>query len=138
MRQTQFRRIRMKRVKYIYHSGRQILFLDFSSCNVRDYPSIIDEAGRVIREEPPASVLTLTDVTGAQYNLEITQALKEFVKSNKPYVKAGAVVGLDPLKKIIYNGVMHFSGRNLVAFDDIEKAKDWLAGQWKAPSNKTA
>jgi hypothetical protein len=128
----------MKRVKYIYHNGRQLLFLDFSACNVQDFTPIIEEAEKLIRSEPPASVLTLTDVTAAKYNLEITQKLKEFVKSNKPYVKAGAVVGLDPLKKIIYNGVMHFSGRNLVAFDDIEKAKDWLADQWKAPSNRTA
>ena len=128
----------MERVKYIYHNGRQILFLDFAGCNVQDFPILIEKAENLIRAEPPTSVLTLTDVTGAKYNLEITQALKEFVKSNKPYVKAGAVVGLDALKKIIYNGVMHFSGRNLAAFNDIEKAKDWLADQWKAPSDRTA
>ena len=126
----------MKRVKYIYHNDRQILFLDFSGCGVQDFPAIIDEAEKLIRSEPPASVLTLTDVTGAKYNLEVTQALKEFAKGNSPYVKAGAIVGLDALKQIICNSVMHFSGRNLVAFDDIEKAKDWLAGQWKSPSNR--
>ena len=116
----------MKRVKYIYHNVRQILFLDFSGCKVEDFQTIIKEAEKLIRAEPPYSVLTLTDVTGAKYNLEVTQALKEFVKGNKPFVKAGAVVGLDALKKIIYNSVMHFSGRNLLAFDNIEKAKDWL------------
>jgi hypothetical protein len=116
----------MKRVKYIYHNVRQILFLDFSGCKVEDFQTIIKEAEKLIRAEPPNSVLTLTDVTGAKYNLEVTQALTEFVKGNKPFVKAGAVVGLDALKKIIYNSVMHFSGRNLLAFDDIEKAKDWL------------
>jgi hypothetical protein len=128
----------MKRVKHIFHNGRQILFLDFSYCNVKDFPIIIAEAGKLIREEPPNSVLTLTDVTGAKYNLEVIEALKEFVKGNKPFVKAGAVIGLDALKKIIYNSVMHLSRRNLLAFDDIEKARDWLAEQWKAPSNRTA
>ena len=126
----------MKRVKYIYYNGRQILFLDFSGCNVEDFPAIIKEAEKLIRDEPPNSVLTLTDVTGAKYNLEVTQALKEFAKGNKPFVKAGAVVGLDALKKIIYNSVMHFSGRNLLAFDDIEKAKDWLVAQWKRRSDE--
>jgi hypothetical protein len=128
----------MKKVKHIVHNERQILFLDFSYCNVKDFPIIIEEAEKLIREEPQNSVLTLTDVTGARYNLEVIEALKEFVKCNKPFVKAGAVIGLDGLKRIIHNSIMYFSGRNLTAFDDIEKAKDWLAEQWKAPSNRTA
>lgn len=119
----------MERVKYIFHNGRQILFLDFSGCNVADFPIIIKEAEKMIRVQSPNSVLTLTDVTGSKYNLEVTEALIEFTKGNKPFVKAGAVFGLDALKKIVYNSVMHFSGRNLLAFEDIEKAKDWLVDQ---------
>jgi len=125
----------MKRVKYLYHNGRPILFLDFSGCNVEDFHISIKEAEKLIRAEPPNSILTLTDVTGAKYNLEVTKALKEFAIGNKPFVKAGAVVGLDALKKIIYNSIMHVSGRNLLAFDNIEKAKDWLVEQWKRSSN---
>jgi len=94
----------------------------------------MEEAGKLIRVEPQNSVLTLTDVTGARYNLETTQALKEFTRDNKPYVKAGAVVGLDALKKIVYTGIAHFSGRNLAAFDDLEIAKEWLVGQSRATS----
>ena len=119
----------MERVKCIYHNGRQILFLDFSGCKVEDFHISIKEAEKLIRAEPPNSVLTLTDVTGAKYNLEVTKAIKEFAVGNKPFVKAGAVVGLDALKKIIYNSIMHVSGRNLLAFDDIEKAKDWLVAE---------
>ena len=127
----------MKRVKYIFYKGRQILFLDFSGCSVEDFPIIIKEAEKLIRKEPENSVLTLTDVTGAKYNIGVTEKLKEFTKGNKPFVKAGAVVGLDALKKIIYNSVMHFSGRNLLAFNDIEKAKDWLIEEWARHSNRT-
>ena len=97
----------------------------------------IEEATKLIREQPPNSVLTLTDVTGAKYNLEVTQAFKEFAKGNKTFVKAGAVVGLDALKKIIYNSVMHFSGRNLFAFNDIEKAKDWLVEEAQRHAHRT-
>ena len=119
----------MKRVQYIHHNGRQILFLDFSGFKVEDFHINIKEAEKLIRAEPQNSVLTLTDVTGAKYNLEVTKAIKEFAVGNKPFVKAGAVVGLDALKKIIYNSIMHVSGRNLLAFDDIEKAKDWLVAE---------
>jgi hypothetical protein len=128
----------MKRVKYIYHNGRQILFLDFSGCNAADFLVIIKEAEQVIRAEPPDSVLTLTNVTGAKYNLEVTKALKEFTIGNKPFVIAAAVVGLDVLKKVIYNSVMHVSGRNLLAFDDIEKAKDWLVEESKRHARITS
>jgi hypothetical protein len=125
----------VKRVKYIYHNGRQILFLDFSGCTVEDFHVSIQEAEKLIRAEPPNSVLTLTDVTSAKYNLEVTKALKEFAIGNKPFVKAGAVVGLDALKKIIYNSIMHVSGRNLLAFDTIAQAKDWLVEEWKRRLN---
>jgi hypothetical protein len=127
----------MSKIKPIYHKGKQILFLDFSGCNVEDFPTIIKEAEKLIRVELPNSVLTLTDVTDAKYNLEVTEALIEFTKGNKPFVKAGAVVGLDSLKKVIYNSVMYFSGRNLTAFDDIEKAKDWLVEESERYANKT-
>ncbi len=127
----------MKRVKCIYHNGRQIISLDFSGCNVEDFPTIIKEAEKLIRVEPPNSVLTLTDVTDAKYNLEVIEALIEFTKGNKPFVKAGVVVGLDSLKKAIYNSVMHFSGRNLLAFDDIEKAKDWLVEEAQRHAHRT-
>lgn len=125
----------MSKVKPIYHRGRQILFLDFSGCRINEFFKTIEEAKKLIREQPQNSVLTLTDVTAARYNSEVVQALKEFTKGNKPFVRAGAVIGIDGLKRIIYNSVMYFSGRNLTAFDDTEKAKDWLVEQWKASSN---
>ena len=125
----------MSKVNPIYHHNRQILFLDFSGCSLNEFFKTMEEAKKLIREQPLNSVLTLTDVTAARYNSEGIQALKEFTKGNKPFVRAGAVVGLDVLKRIIYNSVMYFSERNITAFDDIEKAKDWLVEQWKASSN---
>ena len=89
----------------------------------------VDSAKRLIRSESESSLLILTDVTGARYNLETVEKLKEFANGNKPYVKASAVIGLDGMKKIIYNAVKKFSGRNIPAFDDTEKAKEWLIEQ---------
>ena len=122
----------MSRVSYIYHQGRQILFLDFANCSVDEALGIINEAGPLISEQKEKSVLTLTDVTGARYNHDVTHAMKEFAKGNTPFVKASAVVGLDGMKKIIYNVIIKVSGRNISVFDDIEHAKDWLVEQWKS------
>lgn len=116
----------MERVKFIQHKWRQLLLLDFSCCSVHEAIITMDKAKKIIRSQPQSSVLILTDVTDARYNLEVVEKLKEFTNGNNPYVKASAVVGLDGLKKIVYNAVVMFSGRRLSVFEDIEKAKDWL------------
>jgi hypothetical protein len=90
---------------------------------------VIEMAEKIIRVQQHKSVLTLSDVTGTHYNRDVIQALKEFAHGNKPFVKAGAVIGIDGLKKIVYDAVMKFTGRNLPSFHDVQKAKDWLVEQ---------
>lgn len=116
-------------VKFIEHKGTRILLIVFARCEMEEIVAVVREGKKLIAAEPANSVLTLTDVTDARTNSAITRVLKEFTVHNKPYVKAGAVVGLDGLKKLIFDAVVAFSGRNLAAHDDIGKAKDWLAGQ---------
>ncbi|MGC4120101.1 MAG: hypothetical protein QM765_37075 [Myxococcales bacterium] len=48
---------------------------------------------------------------------------------NAPYVKAGAVVGVTGLKKIVLNTLNLMTSRGFRAFDAREKALDWLAQQ---------
>ena len=119
----------MKRLHLIQHRGKEILYLDFSNCDVKEIFEVIEMAKKIIRVQQQNTVLTLSDVTGTHYNREVVQALKEFAHGNTPFVKAGAVIGIDGLKKILYDAVMKFTGRSLPAFDDVEKAKDWLVEQ---------
>lgn len=116
-----------KRVKFITHHKKEILFLDFSNSLPHEVLQTIDDAKRVISARPEGSILTLTDVTNARFNDAVSDGLKQFTAHNKPYVKAGAVVGVTGLKRIIFSAVVTFSRRNLEAFDDIEQAKHWLA-----------
>jgi hypothetical protein len=119
----------MQRIKFIEHRGKQILHLDFSGAKADEVLAVIEKAKTVISAKPAGSVRTLTDVTGAAFNSEVSDAMKAFVNHNKPYVSASAVVGVTGLKQIIYNAVVKFSGRNLVAFDTTDQAKDWLVRQ---------
>ena len=118
----------MSRVSTIQHKGKTITYLDFSNLKeLSQINEVIKEAAAFIHSNPPDSVLTLTNVNDMHFNTEITEAFKSFTASNKPYVKAGAVVGVTGLKKIMYNTVMKFTGRDIVAVDDVETAKDFLA-----------
>jgi len=119
----------VKRVQVIDYKGKEIVYLDFSDCNVGEIFQVIKMAQKIIRIQPLNSVLTLTNVTGTKYNREVIKAMKEFANGNKPFVKAGAVIGIDGLKRIVYDAITRFAERNLPAFDDIEKAKDWLIDQ---------
>lgn len=116
----------MERVKFIQHSGRDILLLDFSECSAGDACSVIDQAIPVIKTRQPDSLLTLTDVTNMRFDDKLSQKMKEFTAHNKPYVRAAAVVGVTGLKKILFDAVMIFSKRKFHAFEDREKAKTWL------------
>lgn len=116
-----------KRVKFITHHKKEILFLDFSNTLPHEVLQTIEVAKRVISARPEGSILTLTDVTNARFNEAVSDGLKKFTAHNKPYVKAGAVVGVTGLKRIIFSAVIAFSRRNLEAFDDVEQAKHWLA-----------
>lgn len=113
----------------INHKEKEILYLDFSYCTMDEFFQVIDLARKIIRVQKHNSVLTLTNVSGTKYNREMIQALKEFANDNKPFVKAGAIIGVEGLKKIAYDAIIKFTKRNLPAFDNIEKAKAWLVEQ---------
>lgn len=117
------------RVKFITHRGARILHLDFTQAHPGEVLQIIQHAKNVIAAQPPRSIRTLTDVTDLKFNTEASEAMKAFASHNKPFVEAAAVVGVTGLKRIIYNAVVKFSGRNLVAFDSHGEAKDWLVQQ---------
>lgn len=115
------------RVRFVSHGAKKILRFDFSDLDIEGAREVIAYGTRLVAQMPKHSVLTLTDVTRANYDKEITEALKEFTRHNKPHVIAGAVVGVSGLKKVIFQAVATVSGRsNLRLFDDLEAAKDWL------------
>jgi hypothetical protein len=115
--------------RFIEHDGKRILFIDFGGVEFEDLVGIIRESKKLISKEPPGSVLTLTNVAGARVNPMTSKVLKEFTKFNKPYVKAGAVIGAHGLLKLEFDLVMKFTGRVLGRFDTPEEAKAWLISQ---------
>jgi len=117
----------MGRVAFIYHKGREILFLNFADCRVDEVVPVIEEAKKSFSARPEQSVLTLTDVSNTRFDDKVAQAMKAFTVHNKPYVAAAAVVGVTGIKKIIFEAVVLFSRRKLQTFDTIDQAKDWLA-----------
>ena len=119
----------MAKPQQLVHNRKAIFHMDFSNLNnPLEIKDLINESIRYIRVQPPLSTLTLTNVQGMHFSNEIKGMFNDFIKGNKPYVKAGAVTGLSGLQQIVYNGLMKVTGRDIKAFSNAEEAKNWLAG----------
>jgi hypothetical protein len=117
----------MSKTQTLVHNGKTIYHMDFSNLNnPLEIQNLIKESVRFIRLQPPSSVLTLTNIQGMHFNTEIKELFNDFIKGNKPYVKAGAVIGISGMQQILYNGLMKVTGRDIKAFDKAEEAKNWL------------
>lgn len=118
----------MNRTQQFEYMGKVIFQMDFTNVNsIEQIVGIINDGKDHIRSQPKGSVLTLTNITGMHFNNEIKALFQEFINENKPYVKAGAVVGINGLQQIIYNGLMKITGREIKSFPNSESAKAWLA-----------
>ena len=115
------------RVRFIRHRNVEILHIDWSGATPAEMLAAMDVAKSTIAGRPPGSVRPLTTVHNSQMSRAVTDALKDYVAHNNPYVLAGAVVGLNDLKMIIFNFVNRVTGRTLRAIDEVEAATDWLA-----------
>lgn len=120
----------MEKTQLIQHEGKTIFRMDFTnSNNLQEIQEVIKQSIGYIRRQPAGSVLTITKVEGMHFSNEIKEAFGEFIKGNKPFVKSGAVVGLNGLQKIVYNGLMKVTGRDIRSFDTEIEARNWLAGR---------
>jgi hypothetical protein len=123
------------RTTFTTHKGVRICVLDFSNITseTEAIPAIA-EARTIIGKEPQASVYTLTDVTGSRVTSTIRSALHDLTKANKPYVVAGAVVGVTAIQGVILRGIVQVTRRRLVATNTRAEAMEWLANEAKHDS----
>jgi hypothetical protein len=121
----------MGRTQFIEHEGRQIVYLDFSGItDPGQAVAAAEEAkGFFARQPRQQTLLTLTNVKGSHFDTQVVKAMRELVEHNKAYVRAGAVVGLTGLMRVVYTTLLHLTGRNIRAFETLDEAKEFLVSQ---------
>lgn len=115
-----------RRVRFIEHVGERVLLIDYSHCGPALFKEVAAEGHRAISTQLPNSVLTLSDVTGTNFDTESVALLKSKVAANAPYVKRAAVVGISGLQALIYEGIQAFAKRRIPLFGSRQEALDWL------------
>ena len=117
----------MDRAKFVVHKGKQIFKMDCTAASLDEMNAVIAECIQQVRNQPEKSVLTLTIAGGTAFSGDTITKLKELARDNTPYVKAGAIVGITGLYKVVFSAVSMFSKRRFYLFDTVEEAMDFLA-----------
>jgi len=117
----------MGKTKTITHKGINMFYMDFSNAKtVEEVATIIDESIAFIRKQPLTSVVGLTNMTNMFFNSEVKTQFINFLKGNKPYIKKSAVFGMSGLARILFNGLMKITGRDVRSFETEIEAKEFL------------
>ncbi len=118
----------MPGISFITHKGVKILYEDASQSKVDEILAFIEGAKAIIATQPKNSVLALVNVKDANFNITLTDTLKNFMKVNAPFIKCAAVYGVDGMKEIIFKGILSVTGRkNVYLCKTLEEGKDYLA-----------
>ena len=116
----------------IEHNGKKIFYLNFSNMEKDVISSYMEEIKNMLSAYSPGSILFLANVHKMSFDKTIVKKFVEFFKYTKTYSKKTAVIGLDGIKKMLYESVLVLSGRgseNIRVFDGPNseiRAKDWL------------
>ena len=102
------------------------MIIDYSHCEVEAMKELIAITRTLIATQLPNSLLTLSDVTGASFNIEVVEQIKEMTRHNAPYVRKGALIGVTGLQALIYTAVQTFSERNIPLFNTRGEALKYL------------
>jgi hypothetical protein len=118
----------MSFVGIVEHKGKNITVVDISGCKADESIPKIREGIELIKTQQKNSVLLLTNVSNTEYHKDVFPIIKDYVVSNIPYIKGSAVVGIDGVKKAIFNTLKFITIHEINQFETEEAARDWLTG----------
>jgi hypothetical protein len=114
------------RIRFISHQGKSILLCDLSNCSAAEVRKFSELVPKFVTTHPKGSLLLLADFTGAEFDRNAFETMKEGTVFDRPHIKKSAWVGLDNLPKVFYENLKAFSRRDLPTFSTREEALDWL------------
>ena len=121
----------MERVEEFTQDGKNFIYIDFSGLKSDiDFTEIIKGVKMSVASYPERSLYTITNIENVRFDTNTKEIVAKYMEHNKPYVRCGAVVGLDGIKKMLVQTVMKLSGRSNLHFAFTKKqAIEWLLEQ---------
>jgi len=105
------------RIEEFTRDGKNFIYIDLSDLRTNeDFLEMTKEVEPVVAKYPPLSLYTITNVENVRFDSASKEFVARYMVHNKPYVKYGALIGIDGIKKIMTNMVLALSGRNNLEF----------------------
>lgn len=117
----------MPGVKLLKYKAYNIVIIDLAYCDQERAVAVTEEAAKLIASQPPKSVITITQVAGAHFSPRTVKAVHDLATRDDPFVSVGIVVGVSGIRKAVFDSVVRLTRRRLLAFENMEQAKNWLA-----------
>ena len=121
-----------KRIEQFECEGKKFIYYDISCFrNNTQFKEFIECAKKVIQQYPKdQSLFSITNAEGIMYDSEIKAAIAEWMDFNRPYIRQGAVIGHDGIKRRTINSILKMIGRNNIKFlRSRDEAIKWLVTQ---------
>ncbi len=117
-------------VKFTLYKTHRILLLDLRGLeDVNEGIEAFERCEEIIMNYHKKTIILLTDVTNAHYNMKAANVMKSFSKTITPYIIASAAVGVTGIKKVILQSLTRLSGREIKIFENQKDAMNWLVDQ---------
>ena len=126
----------MGRVGIEEHNGQRIVVSDCRNCTAQEIVDVCDQVQEIVTAQPPRSIHTLTDFTGAHFDKDSIQRLKEAAAFDRPHIIRAAFIGVDTLPETYYKAIQNFSARQFAIFKTREEAIAYLTQ--RAANEQTA
>ena len=116
----------MGRVNLEQVDGHRIVMIDCRNCTAAEMIDVLEQVQEVVTSQPLNSVSTLTDFSGAQFDREAFQRMKETAAFDRPHIIRAAFYGVDTLPEVYHKGMENFSARRFAIFKTREEALEYL------------
>ena len=121
----------MERTEEFSLQGKNFIYIDLSNLMANDdFIKVTQAIEPMIAKYPEHSLYTVTNIENVRFDSKSADLIVKYMKRNKPYVKYGAVIGMDGIKKTMVSTIVKLSGRNNIHFAFTrEQAIEWLLQQ---------
>ncbi len=123
-----------KRIQWINHKGQKLFQVDVRAISRDEQLETAKEFAQLLQNEPDGSVRVLVLAGEFDFHPDVVSKVKGFLLQVQPKVKRSALVGVDGILRIAFDGfftLARFLGMSMNEergkhFEKEEEAKDWL------------
>jgi hypothetical protein len=121
----------MERVEEFSLEEKNFVYIDLSNIMTNE-EFILAAAGiePLIAKHPEKSLYTITNIENVRFDSRSKDVVAKYLEHNNPYVKYGAIFGIDGIKKMMVDTILKLSRRKNIRFVFTkEQAIEWLLKQ---------